>query len=107
MVLNVVFSILITILCVGLLLLIFNNICVHLCLSVVFIISLIFTFFNNSPETPGYRFPHTEILRDEEVGRKGPDEGHYVGIFLPAFANPEIGHAVYPVRDLVLQRFGH
>ena len=35
MVLNVVFSILITLLCVGLLLLIFNNICVHLCLSVV------------------------------------------------------------------------
>ena len=68
MVLNVVFSILITPLCVGLRYLLFNNICVHLCLSVVLIFSLIFSFPNNSPEPPGYRFPHSEILRNEEVG---------------------------------------
>ena len=103
MVLNIMFSNLITLLCVGLRHLLFNNICVHLCLSVVLIFSLIFTFPNNSPEPPGYRFPHTEILRNEEINRKGSDKCHYIGILLPAFANPDICLAVYPVRDLVVQ----
>ena len=80
MVLNVVFSNLISILCVGLLHLLFNNICVHLCLSVVFIFSLIFISPNNRPEPPGCRFPHIEILRDEEINRKGPGECHYIGV---------------------------
>jgi hypothetical protein len=80
MVLNVVFSNLISILYVGLLHLLFNNICVHLCLSVVLIFSLIFTFPNNSPEPTGCRFPHTEIVRDEEINRKGPGECHYIGV---------------------------
>ncbi len=103
MVLNVVFSILISILCVGLSHLLFNNICVYLCSSVVLIFSLIFTFPNNSPEPPGYRFPHTEILRNEEINRKGPDECHYVGVLLPAFAYPDICFAVYPVWNPVVQ----
>ena len=103
MVLNVVFSNLISILCVGLRHLLFNNICVHLCLSVVLIFSLIFTFSNNSPEPPGCRFPHTEIVRDEEINRKGPGEYHYIGVLLPAFVYPDICLTVYSVRDLIVQ----
>ena len=80
MVLNIMFSNLITLLCVGLRHLLFNNICVHLCLSVVLIFSLIFTFPNKSPEHPGCRFPHIEILRDEEINRKGLGECHYIGV---------------------------